>query len=155
MPEGLIDRARDSGDLIICGRRTPDVDVLVSYAVSRWGPPFAIASDAWARADLETALENARLYPRLVPGRLGPFDGGDDIESTRRLVGERMLTPVRSEYWDWILGRSKVVVNKLGRATPIKADGDDLGGALFLVARLIRREGQELAHPPKLEVIDF
>lgn len=90
-PEGLLHRAVASGESLVCdvgvawtgaddiaheshGRRTVDVEWLISRSVDRWGVPRAAVADQYRMGELEASLK-ARKIPA-VERRVGFLSAG-------------------------------------------------------------------------------
>ena len=149
-PEGLYDAALARGDLMLGGRRSPDIPALVAEAIERFGQPAACVADNWKQKHLEDALEECDAEAEIIVRRMGPYDGSQDADAARHLLGEGELFPVRSNLWDWSMSRSICTTDTNGNVFLQKHAGDDLGVATCLAAGVLRRDGSRLIEPPRV-----
>lgn len=154
-PPGLYKRAWAKGHLMLAGRRSPDVRALVTEAVARFGEPTGIACDSWKQDQLADALEDIGIAPEISLRRMGWHHSGEDAEALRFLIGEDRFHPVRTAVWDWQTSRCATRSDHVANVRLEKTQGDDMAVATPLVAGLVRREGERLAEPPALLVVDF
>ena len=146
----MYDRALAAGSLILGGKRSPDIRLLISEAHERFGEPSVVVADRWKQDVLFDALEDCGLHPELVSRGMGWFHSSVDVDAARFLVGEERLFPVRHELWDWSMSKATTVTDPAGNYKLQKVAGDDLATATTLAAGLVRREGQRLADPPEV-----
>ncbi len=92
----LYETARAAGDLIVSGKRIPDIPALFEEAEARFGGrPDAIVCDRWRIAELKDALDDPswQAVPLIVRGQ-GFKDGSEDVRAWRRACAERKVSPV-------------------------------------------------------------
>ena len=146
VPPELYRAAVEDGDLIVRGRRAPDVRAIVAGAARRFGKPVAVACDAWKVDQLQDALEECDLRPELALRRQGWHHAGQDAESLRAILGER-FRPVRSGVWDWSLSRAILRADPAGNVRIERRRCDDLAVASSLAAGVVERDGERLLKP--------
>ena len=88
--------AYETGELLISGRRIPDIPSLFLEAERRWGRPDKIVVDRWRADELKDCLGDPswQSIPLVVRGQ-GYRDGGTDIRSWSKAVVERRVNPVQ------------------------------------------------------------
>lgn len=92
----LYETARLAGDLIVSGKRIPDIPALFEEAEARFGGrPDALVCDRWRIAELKDALDDPswQAVPLIVRGQ-GFKDGSEDVRAWRRACAERKVHPV-------------------------------------------------------------
>ena len=93
----LYDGAVLSGDLIISGKRIPNIQQLFEEAEHRFGGrPDKIIVDRWRLAELKDALDDPswQRVPLVVRGQ-GFRDGSEDVRAWRRACVGRKVNPVQ------------------------------------------------------------
>ena len=90
-------RMAERGELIASGGAAVDIKVLFAEALSRFGPPSAIAADRWREAEARDALKSAGVPVCAFEARgMGYRDGSQDVELFRRAVAGGKVTPAPS-----------------------------------------------------------
>ena len=94
----LYDMAHATGELLVSGRRIPDIPRLFETAADRFGGrPDAIVCDRWRIAELKDALAEDPTWqriPLIVRGQ-GFKDGSEDVRAWRKACVERIVNPVQ------------------------------------------------------------
>ena len=92
----LYQTARIVGDLIISGKRIPNIQQLFEEAEARFGGrPDAIVCDRWRIDELRDALDDPSWQRvNLIVRGQGYKDGSEDCRSWRRACAERKVNPV-------------------------------------------------------------
>ena len=85
------------GELIVTGGRVVDVEGLLREAMSRYGPPDAVAADRWREGELRDGLDLAGVPASAFVSRgQGYKDGGEDVRAFRRACLTGRVTPAES-----------------------------------------------------------
>ena len=90
--------AHEVGELLISGRRIPDIAELFDTAAERFGGrPDKIVCDRWRVEELRDALDNDRSWQTipLVTRGQGYKDGSEDVRAWRSAAVERWIKPVK------------------------------------------------------------
>ena len=92
----LYEAARLSGELLISGKRIPNIQQLFEQAEARFGGrPDAILCDRWRVDELKDALDDPSWQAvRLIVRGQGFKDGSEDVRAWRRACAERKVNPV-------------------------------------------------------------
>ena len=142
------------GDLLIAGRRVPDIPELLRECLERWGRPAVIAVDRWRESELRDHLE-AISFPlaKLAVRGQGFKDGGEDVRVFRKAILGGRVTPKKSLIFRSAMSEARVVTDPAANAKLAKktqggrrADArDDLAAASILaVAEGTRRQAGRL-----------
>ena len=163
-PEGLLHRAIASGELVICdvaptwtgadgiaheshGRRTVDVEWLISRAVDRWGTPRAAVADQYRIGELEASLK-ARKIPA-VERRIGFLSAGQDIRAFTTAVADRDVIASRSaELLTLSMSKARTTSDHSGNRKMIKAKRRAIPDDIAQAAVLAVAEGLRKPTPP-------
>ena len=136
------------GELILAGGAAVDIGQLLTAALDRFGAPAAIASDRWREAELRDALKAARIpLAKLDLRGQGFKDGGEDVRSFRRAVGDGQVRPSPSLLLTAAMAETRCLVDPAGNAKLAKGtEGgrrlrarDDAAAAAILAVALGRR----------------
>ena len=113
----LYHQMHERGELALCGRHTVNVPGLVGMALERFGAPSVLASDRWREGELREALQDAKLprAPLVLRGQ-GFKDGGEDLRSFRRKVGERQVRAPVSLLLRSALAEARAVTDTAGNS---------------------------------------
>ena len=93
----LYEQMAAMNELIVTPGRTVDVNELLHWAVSEWGEPAAVVTDAWKLNELMNAMQGWGIpQSRVVLRRMGWKDGSEDVRAFQRAVQEgRVKAPAR------------------------------------------------------------
>jgi phage terminase large subunit-like protein len=87
----------ERGELITTTGRVVDVEELLREAMSRFGPPDAVAADRWRESELKDALDLAGVPASAFVSRgMGFKDGAQDVRDFRRACLTGKVVPVVS-----------------------------------------------------------
>ena len=104
----LYSRMAHRGELIECGPRVVDVAILLREAMSRFGPPDAVAADRWREAELKDALDSAGVPAGVYVERGQGFkDGAQDVCDFRKGLPGRCCHADTVPYVEGRHGRSR------------------------------------------------
>ena len=92
----LYETAKLTGDLLISGKRIPDIPALFEEGEARFGGrPDAIVCDRWRVDELRDALDDPSWQRvNLIVRGQGFKDGSEDVRAWRRACAERKVNPV-------------------------------------------------------------
>ena len=136
------------GELLLAGDMVADIKALLSEALDRWGPPAAIASDRFKKAELIGHL-NALDFPTadLVLRGMGWANGSEDVRAFQLAALDGHLEPVKSLLMRASMAEARLVGDVAGNWKLAKgSEGgrrsrakDDLVAAMILSVAVGRR----------------
>ena len=150
--QDLYELAHAHGELLISGKRIPDIAHLFREAEGRFGGrPAKIVTDRWRVDELKDSLDDAswQTVPLVTRGQ-GYRDGGEDIRAWRSATVARKVSPVRpsillsgalSEAATMMdpAGNEKLCVNAEGGRRK-RARDDAAAAAILAVAHMPERQ---------------
>ena len=88
--------AHARGELVLAGDRTLDLATFFRAALDRWGPPTALVSDRWRKAELLGVLQGwfPIRYENIHWRGVGYASAGEDIRAFRRAFLDGDVLPV-------------------------------------------------------------
>ena len=129
------------GELILAGGLAVDLPELIGTAMTRFGPPAAVAADRWRAAELRDTFDKVGvpLAPLSLRGQ-GFKDGGEDVRDFRRACLEGRVVPAVSLLLRNAMREARVVLDPAGNSKLAKnAEGqrrvrarDDAAAAAIL-----------------------
>lgn len=151
----LYRQCADRGELIQAGGRAVEIPALLTEALTRFGPPSAIAADRWREAELRDALDAAGVPRAALDVRGQGFrDGGEDVRGFRRACAEGRVTPLPSLLVRYAMAEARTISDPAGNSKLSKgSEGgrrararDDVAAAAILAVSAGVRAGNR---PPR------
>ena len=118
---GLYQNCYDRGELVLLGRRAPDLRALVVEAMHRFGRPVRVVADRHRLTLLQDAVASVMPNVPLLARGMGFVAGAEHIRTFRRAALEGRVHPVESLLLRSAAASARVVVDAAGNAKLSKA----------------------------------
>ena len=111
----------ERGELVLLGRRAPDLRGLVVEALHRFGRPVRVVADRHRLTLLQDAVASVMPNVPLLSRGMGFIDGAEHIRTFRRAALEGRVHPVESLLLRSAAASARVVVDAAGNSKLSKA----------------------------------
>ena len=113
----LYERAIGYGELMVSGKRIPDIKALIEEGLERFGKPAAIVCDKWRVDELRDEIESDPdiMSIPLVVRRQGFQDGSEAVRAWKKAIVQQNIFPVKpSGLLTWGLAEAVTVTDPAG-----------------------------------------